>query len=106
MHVRKGDTVVVIAGNDKGKQGTIQTVLLEANRVIVEGVNMRWKHKKPSQNNPKGERVQRECSIHASNVMHIDPKTNKPVRGRPAQGKAGAAKKSAKATKKKEAAAS
>ncbi len=106
MHVRKGDTVVVIAGNDKGKHGTIQTVLREVNRVVVEGVNLRWKHKKPSQNSPKGERVQRECSIHASNVMHIDPKTNKALRRRPEHGKAGAAKKSAKAPKKKEAAAS
>jgi large subunit ribosomal protein L24 len=105
MHVRKGDTVVVVAGNDKGKRGTIQLVLRERNRVIVEGVNLRWKHRKPSQNNPKGERVQIECSIHASNVMHLDPKTNEPSRRRPEQGKA-AGKKPAKAPKKKEAAAS
>lgn len=106
MHVRKGDTVVVIAGNDKGKQGEIQAVLREKNRVIVQGVNLRWKHRKATEKNPKGERVQIECSIHASNVMHFDSKTNEPVRGRPARGKAGAGKKSAKATKKKEAAAS
>ena len=110
MHVRKGDTVIVISGNDRGKQGTIQTVLLDRNRVVVEGVNLRWKHRKPSQANPKGERVQIERSIHASNVLHVDPKTGKPTRRRPeaARGKAGRAapaKKSQK-TQKKEAAAS
>ena len=59
MHVRKGDTVVVIAGNDKGKRGTIRSVIRDANRVIVEGINLRWKHRKANQKNPKGERVQR-----------------------------------------------
>jgi large subunit ribosomal protein L24 len=103
MHVRKGDTVVVIAGNDKGKQGTIKLVLRDANRVIVEGVNLRWKHRKPNQNNPKGERVQIERSIHASNVMHVDPKTNEPSRRRPETEKA--SKKPAKAPKKKKEAA-
>jgi large subunit ribosomal protein L24 len=109
MHVRKGDTVVVIAGNDKGKRGEIKSVLRERGRVVVEGVNLRWKHKKPNQKNPKGERVQVECAIHASNVMHIDPKTDEPTRRRPErdakdEGKKGGAKKPAKA-KKKEAAA-
>ena len=111
MHVRKGDTVVVIAGNDRGKRGTIQSVLRERNRIVVEGVNLRWKHRKPSQNRPKGERVQVECSIHASNVMHIDPKSDEPTRKRPGQKGArgaakGAAPKKAKKSSKKEAAAS
>ena len=111
MHVRKGDTVVVISGNDRGKRGTIQSVLREANRVIVEGVNLRWKHRKPSQKQPKGERVQVECSIHASNVMHLDPKSDEPTRKRPEQkGARGAAKggapKKGKKSSKKEAAAS
>lgn len=92
MHVRKGDAVLVIAGNDKGKQGAIKQVLREKNRVIVEGVNLRWKHKKPSQQNPKGERVQRESAIHASNVMHVDPKTGKGLRRRPETVKTKAAK--------------
>jgi large subunit ribosomal protein L24 len=109
MHVRKGDMVVVIAGNDKGKRGTIRSVLREANRVIVEGINLRWKHRKANQKNPKGERVQVECSIHASNVMHLDPKTDAPVRGRPdakqAGSRGGPAKKPAKASKKKKEAA-
>jgi len=106
LHVRKGDLVVVIAGNDKGKQGTIQSVFRERNRVVVEGVNLRWKHRKPSQASPKGERVQVERSIHASNVMHVDPKSGKPTRRRveeaKGKGKAPAKKKAAK----KEAAAS
>ena len=105
MHVRKGDTVVVIAGNDKGKKGAIKLVLRDENRVIVEGVNLRWKHRKPDQNNPKGERVQIERSIHASNVMHVDPKTNEPSRRRPETARVGA-KRPIKAKKKKEAAAS
>jgi large subunit ribosomal protein L24 len=109
LHVRKGDTVIVIAGNDRGKQGTIQSVFRERNRVVVEGVNLRWKHRKPSQANPKGERVQVERSIHASNVMHVDAKTGKPTRKRVAEargrGKPAPAKKPKK-TPKKEAAAS
>ena len=83
MHVRSGDQVIVIAGNDKGKTGTVVTALPERDRVIVEGVNVRWKHRKPTQQNPQGERVQVECPIHVSNVMHLDPKTGKGVRRRP-----------------------
>lgn len=83
MKVRKGDNVVVIAGNDKGKTGTIKSVVREKGRVVVEGVNLRWKHKKPSQQNPKGERVQMEVAIHASNVMHVDSATGKGTRRAP-----------------------
>jgi large subunit ribosomal protein L24 len=83
MHVRRGDTVLVIAGNDKGKQGQVKQVLHEKGRVVVEGVNLRWKHRKPTQQNPKGERVQHEAAIHSSNVMHLDPATGKGVRRRP-----------------------
>jgi large subunit ribosomal protein L24 len=80
MHVRKGDNVIVIAGNDKDTVGEVKEILNDRNRVIVEGVNLRWKHRKPSQQNPKGERVQIECSIHASNVMPVDPATGKGTR--------------------------
>ena len=83
MHVKCGDQVIVISGNDKGTTGEVREVLKGANRVIVEGVNMRWKHRKPTQESPQGERVQMECSIHASNVMLLDPKTGKGVRRRP-----------------------
>lgn len=84
MHVRKGDTVIVIAGNDKGKTGAITLVDRARTRVVVEGVNLRWKHRKPTQKEPKGDRAQREFSIHASNVMLLDEKTGKGVRKRPA----------------------
>jgi large subunit ribosomal protein L24 len=82
MHVRKGDTVIVIAGNDKGKVGEIRSVELERGRVLVTGVNLRWKHKRPTQQKPKGERVQEECSIHHSNVLLYDPETKKGTRKR------------------------
>ena len=83
MKVRQGDTVLVIAGNDKGKTGTVKSVIREKGRVVVEGVNMRWKHRKPTQKNPKGERVQQEVGIHASNVMHVDEKSGKRTRKAP-----------------------
>lgn len=80
MDLRKGDKVVVIAGKDKGKTGEIQKVLPRTNRVVVEGVNLRKKHKKPTQNNPEGSIVEVYAPIDASNVMILDPKTKKPVR--------------------------
>ena len=83
MHVKRGDTVIVIAGNDKGTTGEVIAVDRTRNRVVVAGVNMRTKHVKPTQQNPKGERVEREQSIHASNVMHVDPANGKPTRKRP-----------------------
>ena len=82
MHVKKGDRVTVIAGNDKGQEGEVLEVLLDKDRVLVSGVNVRTKHQKPSQQNPQGERIEREFSIHASNVMRIDPETGKPTRKR------------------------
>jgi large subunit ribosomal protein L24 len=87
MHVKKGDTVIVIAGNDKGKVGEVTSVLPDRGRVTVSGVNQRWKHKRPTQQKPKGERVQEECSIHHSNVMLYDPATKKGTRKRPAEAK-------------------
>ena len=85
MHVKKGDTVIVIAGNDKGKVGEIQSVRRDAGRVLVTGVNLRWKHKRATQQRPKGERIQQECSIHHSNVMLYDPETKKGTRKRKAE---------------------
>jgi large subunit ribosomal protein L24 len=85
MKVKKGDTVVVIAGNDKGMTGEIKEVLTKSSHVIVSGVNLRWKHRRPTQQQPKGERVQQETSIHHSNVMLLDPKTGKGTRHRPAK---------------------
>ncbi len=68
MHVKKGDMVQVISGNDKGKVGEIKQAFPKQDRVLVEGVNMRWHHRKPSEQHPKGERVQAEVTIHVSNV--------------------------------------
>lgn len=80
LHVKTGDTVVVIAGKDKGKQGKIKAAMPDKNRVVVEGVNMVKRHTKPSQKNPKGGIISREAPIHVSNVMILDPETNKPTR--------------------------
>ena len=80
MKVRKEDNVVVIAGNYKGKTGKILKVFPKKNRIIVEGVNIRKRHTKPSQQNPQGGIVEKELPIDASNVMVIDPKTNEPTR--------------------------
>ena len=82
MRVKKGDTVVVIAGKDKGKKGTVVKVMPKANRVVVEGVNMITKHQKPNAINPQGGIINREAPIHVSNVMPFDPETGKGVRVR------------------------
>ena len=80
MNLVKGDTVIVIAGRDKGKTGVIQKVIPEQNRVVVENVNLRKKHRKPTQTNPEGGIVEIYAPIDASNVMLLDPKTKKPTR--------------------------
>ena len=80
MNLIKGDKVIVIAGKDKGKIGAIQKVDPKTNRVVVEGVNLRKKHKKPTQANPEGSIVEIYAPIDASNVMLVDPKTKKPTR--------------------------
>ena len=82
MRVKKGDTVVVIAGKDKGKKGTVTKVFTKANRVLVEGVNVITKHQKPNAMNPQGGIVNKEASIHISNVMPVDPETGKGTRVR------------------------
>lgn len=80
MNFVKGDKVIVISGNDKGKTGTIQKVFPKTNRVVVENVNVRKKHKKPTQQNPEGSILEIYAPINASNVMLVDPKTKKPTR--------------------------
>lgn len=80
MNFVKGDKVIVISGNDKGKTGTIQKVDPKSNRVVVENVNVRKKHKKPTQANPEGSIVEIYAPINASNIMLLDPKTKKPTR--------------------------
>lgn len=80
LHVRKGDTVMVIAGNAKGKTGVIKEMLIKKDRVVVEGANMVTKHIKPNAQNPQGGIEKREGSIHISNVQLIDPATGKPTK--------------------------
>lgn len=80
MHVKKGDTVVVIAGKDRGKTGKILTAMPKNNRVVVEGVNIVIKHQKPTQEMQQGGRIEQEGSIHVSNVMLYSEKDKKGVR--------------------------
>lgn len=80
MKIRVGDTVEVIAGKDKGKQGEVLQVLAKQDKVIVEGVNMVTKHIKPSQADPEGGIVTREAPIHVSNVAFYDSKAKAPVK--------------------------
>ena len=80
MKLHVGDKVIVIAGNDKGKTGTIQKVYPKLNRVVVENVNVRKKNRKPNQQNPEGSVVEVYAPIDASNVAIVDPKTKKPTR--------------------------
>ncbi|MBP1654123.1 MAG: rplX [Bacteroidetes bacterium] len=80
MKIRKNDMVMVIAGNARGKTGKVLKVYPDRERIIVEGVNIMKRHTRPSQRNPQGGIVQREASIHVSNVMLLDPKTNQPTR--------------------------
>lgn len=78
LHVKTGDTIKVIAGNEKGKTGRIVSVLTGSNKVIVEGLNLVTKHNKPSAKSPNGGITQMEAPIHASNVMLVEG--NQPVR--------------------------
>lgn len=80
MHVKKGDTVVVISGKDKGKKGKVLQAMPKENRVIVEGVNMLTKHQKPSAKVQQGGIIHQEGPIHASNVMLWDAKAKAPTR--------------------------
>ncbi|MEQ8353900.1 MAG: 50S ribosomal protein L24 [Kiloniellaceae bacterium] len=77
--VKKGDKVVVTSGRDKGKEGEVLRVLREADRVLVQGVNMVKRHTAPSQMSSGGI-IEKEASLHISNVAHIDPKSSKPTR--------------------------
>lgn len=80
MKIKKEDSVVVISGNFRGKTGKVLKVFPKENRVIVEGVNIRKRHSKPTQQNPQGGIVEKEAPINVSNVMLLDPKTNEPTR--------------------------
>lgn len=80
MKIRKNDTVMVISGNDKGKTGKVLKVFPKDSKVIVEGINIRKRHTKPTQRSPQGGILEKEAPVNASNVMILDPKSNEPTR--------------------------
>lgn len=81
-HVKKGDTVEIIAGVNKGATGKVMRVIPGKDRVLVEGVNLAHKHVRPSQKNPQGGRIRVERPIHISNILPVNPKNNKGTRVR------------------------
>jgi large subunit ribosomal protein L24 len=80
LHIRKGDTVKVIAGDDKGKTGKVLEVVLDKQRAFVEGVNIITKHEKPSAGKPEGGIKKIEAAIHVSNLALIDPASGQTTR--------------------------
>ena len=80
MKIKKNDQVQVIAGKDRGKRGTVLAVLPARDRVIVEGINIHKKHVKSKTQGKPGERIEIPASLHVSNVMVVDPGSNKPTR--------------------------
>ena len=80
LHIKKGDTVYVLAGEDKGRQGRVLEIQAAKNRAIVEGINIVSKSTKPSAKHPQGGIVKMEAPINISNLALIDPKTGKPTR--------------------------
>ena len=80
LRIKKGDTVYVNAGNDKGKTGKVLAVDPQKDRVIVEGVNLVSKHTKPNSKQPQGGILKQEAGVHISNLQLLDPQTNKPTR--------------------------
>jgi large subunit ribosomal protein L24 len=80
LHIKKGDTVLVITGNDKGRKGRVLEVNRTSDRAIVEGVNMIKKHTKPNAKAPQGGIIEQEAPVHISNLMLVDPKTGEATR--------------------------
>jgi len=78
--IKTGDRVFVLSGDDKGKTGTVLAAYPKENLVLVEGINKKYKHKKPTSQNPKGEKIEKEFPFNISNVTLIDPKSGKPTR--------------------------
>lgn len=80
MYLKRNDLVVVISGVHVGQQGRVLQVLRETNQVLVQGINLRYKHLRRSQKNPQGGRIRKEAPLHVSKVQLVDPKTNQPTR--------------------------
>jgi large subunit ribosomal protein L24 len=88
LHIKKGDTVFVNAGENKGRQGRVLEVIRKSDRAIVEGINLVSKHTKPNAKSPQGGIIKKEASVHISNLNLVDPSTGKPTRiGRRSAGK-------------------
>jgi len=80
MRIKKGDTIHVIAGKDRGKTGKVLRALPSREQVLVEGVNIKKRHRRPTRQNQKGQIIDITMPIHVSNVQIVDPKTEKPTR--------------------------
>lgn len=80
LKIKKGDLVIVVAGNSRGKQGKVLEILVDAQRALVEGVNLVSRHTKPNAATPNGGIIKKEAAIHISNIKLIDPKSGKPTR--------------------------
>ncbi len=80
MHIKKGDTVLVITGDSKGKTGTVLQVLKKQEKVVVEGVNIVSRHTRPSNSHPDGGIIKKEAPIHISNVQFVEAKSNVPTK--------------------------
>lgn len=80
LHIKKGDNVELITGNDRGKRGKVLRVFPDRDRVLIEGINMRTKHQKPTQENPQGGRMKQEMPVHISNVLPVDSVSDEATR--------------------------
>ena len=80
LHIKKGDTVFVNAGDDRGKTGKVLEIITEKNRAIVEGINMVSKHTKPNAKHPQGGIIKQEAGVHISNLQVVDPSKGGPTR--------------------------
>jgi len=80
LHIKKGDTVYVNTGENKGQQGRVLEVIRKSDRAIIEGINLVSKHTKPNAKSPQGGIIKKEAPVHISNLMLIDPSTGKPTR--------------------------
>ncbi len=80
IHIKKGDTVIIITGESKGQKGRVLEIDRDKNKAIVEGVNMVSKHTKPNAKAPQGGIIKKEAPVHISNIMVVDPTSGKPTR--------------------------
>jgi large subunit ribosomal protein L24 len=71
-HIKAGDQVMVLTGDDKGRVGRVLRVMPDKDKIVVEGINRKWKHVRPSQRHPSGGRIQKDAAIHISNVLPLD----------------------------------